>query len=154
WRAVRLARDRNFKEALPLLQKARDDHNNGRRSRLYKAQNPTSDPLESIFLRACDELKAYWELQKKLGDDGYLAANKSPAEALDAVVLELKSTKKSVGELTTERDGLATKFKEAGEKVTMLETNLGKETQAKKEAEAAVKDRNMKLEMAAKELAQ
>src|SRR5262249_60018870 len=87
WRAAGLARDGKFGEAMDAIDEARKVHEENRRSRLYKAQNPTSDPFEDIFLRACDDLKSYWELQKKLG--GYLAKKKNAGEALDAVLTEL-----------------------------------------------------------------
>ncbi|MBI1915030.1 MAG: hypothetical protein HYS12_09885, partial [Planctomycetes bacterium] len=152
WRAARLARDRKYDEALIALAEARKVHDENRRARLYKAQNPTSDPLENIFLRACDELKAYWELQKKFGG-GYLAAGKSPADALDAVLADLQKTKKSTDDLKTERDDLAKKKTEADAKITTLETDLGKEKKAKTDAETMVKDRDKRLIKAAEDLA-
>src|SRR5207244_2393629 len=54
---------------------------------LRKAQNPLSDPTEQIFLRATDEIRAFWEVRQKLEDAGLLAKGKrtSPQQILDAV---------------------------------------------------------------------
>jgi hypothetical protein len=144
WRAARLARDRQYDKALEALAKARKDHDDNRRSRLYRAQNPTSDPLENIFLRACDELKAYWELQKKLSDQRY--------PSLDAVFTDLSGLKEAKRLADKRNTDLEKEKTDAVAKNTTLQTALDKETKAKTDAETAVKDRDKKLERAAKDL--
>jgi hypothetical protein len=86
WDAVKLARAQDYKGALEALDKARELHKQRRLQNLRKAQNPLSDPTEEIFLRTCDEIKTYWNMQAKLKEAGYLEAKKSPAKALDAVI--------------------------------------------------------------------
>jgi hypothetical protein len=89
WNAVALARKQKYAEALKALDKAREVHEKRRFTRLRKAQNPTTDPTEEIFLRTCDELKAFYAMQDKLRNGRYLdlAANKKdPVKALDEVI--------------------------------------------------------------------
>src|SRR5262249_17895488 len=147
-----LARDRKFDKAMIALAEARKVHEENRRSRLYKAQNPTSDPFEDIFLRACDDLKSYWELQKKLDAGGYLADKKNAGEALDAVLTALVNTRKSADELKTQRDDLEKMKKDAETKAATLETDLDKAKKAKSDALKQVKDRDNKLKKAADDL--
>ncbi len=86
WKAAKAARDRKFTEALRLLDRARFVHDQRRILQLRKPQNPLSDPTEEIFLKACDELKASWEVQEKLSKGGYLAEGKLPGKAIDDLV--------------------------------------------------------------------
>jgi hypothetical protein len=74
WRAVLAAKENKFGEAVKLLDKARADHDQRRYLLPRKPQNPTSDPSERIFLRACDLLKEHWLLQSRLSNPNYLAA--------------------------------------------------------------------------------
>src|SRR5262249_54869902 len=55
--ALKAVKDSDYAKALPLLDKARKMHDERRFLLPNKPQNPTSDPNESIFLFACDELK-------------------------------------------------------------------------------------------------
>jgi tetratricopeptide (TPR) repeat protein len=86
WRAARLAREGKLKDAIGALDQARKLHDQRRFTRLRKSQNPLSDPAEDIFLRCCDELKAYWQMQNVLRDGKYLTDKNTPPEALQAVV--------------------------------------------------------------------
>ena len=70
----RPGRKQNFAAALKKLQAARELHDKGRIAPLRKPQNPTSHPNEEIFLRSCDELKVYWQMQERLRSGGYLTA--------------------------------------------------------------------------------
>ena len=80
WSAVKLAKQNKYSDALTALKKARAVHEDRRFERLRKSQNPTTDPTEEIFLRACDELAVYWKLREELFKGGYLAKGK-PADA-------------------------------------------------------------------------
>jgi TolA-binding protein len=92
WQAADLARQHKYAEAVKAIDAAKALHEQRRFARMRKAQNPLSDPTEEIFLRACDELKAYWQLQDKLRAAGYLdvAENSDPARAVDALVARAK----------------------------------------------------------------
>jgi tetratricopeptide (TPR) repeat protein len=84
WDAVKLAQNNKYAQAIQALDKARQVHDQRRFTRLRKSQNPLSDPTEQIFLRACDELKAFWQVRDDLGKAGYLDVNK-PATPNDVV---------------------------------------------------------------------
>ena len=70
WLAVNAMKKANtpaeIKAARDLLQAARALHDKRRFAQLRKSQNPLSDPTEEIFLRACDQLNAYWLVEEKL----------------------------------------------------------------------------------------
>jgi tetratricopeptide (TPR) repeat protein len=99
WRAAKLAKEQNYDQALAELKQARDAHDRRRFERLRKSQNPTSDPNEEIFLRACDELRAYWQIRQSLSKGGYLdlAKQPDPVKAIDKLVADAKAPKSSDG---------------------------------------------------------
>jgi tetratricopeptide (TPR) repeat protein len=74
WRAERLARENKYPAAIDALKQSRNLHDRLRYTRLGRAENPTSDPTEDIFLRACDELEVFWKVREKLAEAGYLDA--------------------------------------------------------------------------------
>ncbi|MHB1426318.1 MAG: hypothetical protein ACYC3I_24400 [Gemmataceae bacterium] len=92
WNATKLARDGKFGDAIRTLDEARKLHDQRRFTRLRKAQNPLSDPAEDIFLRCCDELKAYWRLQNRLRDGGYLTDKNTPVDALQALLQKAEAS--------------------------------------------------------------
>jgi TolA-binding protein len=93
WNAVKQAKKQNYSDAVAALQKARDIHDRRRFERLRKSQNPISDPTEEIFLRACDELKDYWQLRAKLQSAGYadVAKSRDLGKAVAGLLADLKS---------------------------------------------------------------
>ena len=103
WAAVNALKNaktpEEIKAARDLLQAARTLHDKRRFAQLRKSQNPLSDPTEEIFLRACDQLNAYWLLQEKLRGGGYLTA--------DAALMDLDKTKKDLKTLTEDNKKLA-----------------------------------------------
>jgi TolA-binding protein len=172
WEAVKLARQQDYPGALAALKEARSEHDRLRFSRLRKAQNPDSDPTEEIFLRACDELTAYWQVQQRLKSGGYLdaAAKKSPVKAVEELVQKAGSGGTGATELANKLikekiiakpeelnegiDRLVTDRKNATEGMTRLtkEANDAKKeaNDAKKDADAAKKeaaDAKAKLQM-------
>src|SRR5439155_6283825 len=96
-----------YAEALKSLDSARKIHDRRRFSQLSNAQNPLSDPTEEIFLRACDELRAYWTIEDKLRGGNYLSKMQpDPVKALDDVLkvgAEGTMNKKLVATLTEEK---------------------------------------------------
>jgi hypothetical protein len=87
WQAIRGVRQGKYDEAVKALDEARARHDQRRYLFPRKPQNPLSDPREEIFLRTCDELKAYWTLLARLKDPKYLelAANQRIPE-VDALL--------------------------------------------------------------------
>ena len=139
WVAVAKARAGKYDEAVAAIKEASQIHLKRRYSRLGKAQNPYSDPIEEIFLRSCEELKNYWELQKKLSTSGLpLVKGKDPSAAVDVVLAENKQLSEKVAKAATDAMTLQ-KAVEAAEKNT---------EEAKKETEKTKKD----LKAAQKEL--
>jgi tetratricopeptide (TPR) repeat protein len=102
FRALKEARGGKYDDAIKSLQESRKLHNSRRLLRLRKAQNPNSDPTETIFLFACDEIEKRWQLEnayraaKVLRDAGYagladdLAKQPDTGKALDALMTALK----------------------------------------------------------------
>jgi tetratricopeptide (TPR) repeat protein len=84
WRAVRLAKDGKYDQAVDFLRKAKATHEQRRFTRLMKSQNPTSDPMEEIFMRSCDELQTAWQLRGILQNAGYLKSYRQ-ADLVSAV---------------------------------------------------------------------
>ncbi|HZT79502.1 MAG TPA: hypothetical protein VFA26_04755, partial [Gemmataceae bacterium] len=84
WSAVKMAGKGDYANAIKELDKARQLHDKLRFTRLRKAQNPLSDPTEDIFLKSCDELKAYWQIRERLSRGKYLdlAQNRDPVKAI------------------------------------------------------------------------
>jgi hypothetical protein len=91
WKAARLASQQKYADALRMLDKSRTVHDERRLQRLRKSQNPTTDPTEEIFLRACDELKTYWRMQERLQGSGYPELAKAdPLRALDRLLTDAR----------------------------------------------------------------
>ncbi len=64
WQAVNEASAGDYAAAVKTIAAARKLHDEKRLANVGKGVNPTSDPLEQIFLRACDDLSAYWTLKR------------------------------------------------------------------------------------------
>ncbi len=127
WAAVKLARAGKYPEAIKALDEARKVHGERRFARLRKAQNPLSDPTEEIFLRSCDELKAYWQMQASLGGAG-IAKGADVADTLKQLRLEADKAKEARAEVAaarkdaeaarTEAKGVAAKAADADKAAT------------------------------------
>jgi hypothetical protein len=125
WNAVKQAHAGKFTEAVAALDRAKKLHDEMRFSRLRKAQNPLSDPAEDIFLRCCDELKMYWQLEKELRDGGYLTDKTTPSQALQALVKKAQQGGGAGGKDLTEKLTAAQKGqKDAENKVAGLEKQI------------------------------
>ncbi|WP_439626368.1 hypothetical protein [Gemmata sp.] len=145
WKAVRLARNEKYTEAIEVIAKARATHIKQARAAAGRGLNPLSDPLEQIFTRSCDDLKAFWELQAAI------AENATVAEAF-----KKDGALKALGELEKKAAGavkLMTDLKDASEKLTVASKELKdaaekveKLTKDAKEAEEAKVAVEKKLE--------
>ncbi len=147
WKAVKAAQSQNYADAGKALADARKYHEARRLGRIRKAQNPDSDPDEVIFLKVCDELAAYWQLQEKLKSGRYLdlAQRRDPVKALDGVFAELKTTKEAGEKLQKDLDTVKDDKKKVDEKVLTLEGGLDKSKKETVAALAQVKDREEKI---------
>lgn len=151
WKALLLARQQKYAEAEKALAEAKKDHLARRLDRLRKAQNPRSDPREEIFLRTCDQLTAYFQLQDKLRSGGYLNVTdkKDPVKAVGSALADLKTTKEEKDTLKKDYDKLQDDKKVADDKFVALEKDLDKSKKETKAALAEVADRDTKLKTAA-----
>jgi tetratricopeptide (TPR) repeat protein len=91
WNAAKLAKEGKYADAIKALDEARALHDKKRFTRVRKAQNPSSDPDEEIFLKCCAELKSYWHMRELLNDGGYPVGPKQTAVA--ALEAALKAAK-------------------------------------------------------------
>jgi hypothetical protein len=107
WEAMKLSHDKGKTEqAIKSLKEARSVHEKHRLQRLRKAQNPLSDPTEEIFLRCCDELLAYWQLQERFQKAGYssLLAAADAGKEIKALVPDMsKAEKAAVAKLVEQK---------------------------------------------------
>jgi hypothetical protein len=72
WEAAAKAKAGDYTTALDSLRDARQLHEKRRlQSNSFTGINPTSDPLEEIFVRCCEQLEAYWQTQRSLKQYGY-----------------------------------------------------------------------------------
>ncbi len=125
WKAVNLATAGKYGEAVDEIKKAKTVHVKQAKALVGRGLNPLSDPLEQIFPRCCDDLKAYWELRAAI------YANKNIAD-----LIKKEGTEKALNELAAaqkkavEAVKLMADLKEATVTLTKAETAL-KEAQDK-----------------------
>ncbi|MBY0231163.1 MAG: hypothetical protein K2W96_17905, partial [Gemmataceae bacterium] len=92
-RAVKLAGEKKWKEAIDAVKEARKRHEERRDAFPRQPVNPRSDPREKGFLAACDEIVKLYSLVQKLSDPGYLALKDADREPLvDAIVAKAEAT--------------------------------------------------------------
>jgi hypothetical protein len=147
WKAVKLATAGNYAEAIVEIGKAKAAHIKQARKMAGRGINPLSDPLEQIFPRACDDMKAYWELRAAI------YANKTIAEAIKKDGVE-----KVMNDLATAQARAATALKlmteltDANTKLTQAQTELTTATTKLAKAQTELKDANEKLAKATSDL--
>lgn len=130
WKAVNAATAGKYDDAVKLIGDAKAAHEKRAKALAGKGLNPLSDPLEQIFPRSCDDLKAYWELRRTVYNHptaGALAQKEGIAKALDQLTTaEKRATDavKAAAELKSLNDKLAADAKGAGEKVAAAEKEL------------------------------
>ncbi|MBA4063832.1 MAG: hypothetical protein C0501_08995 [Isosphaera sp.] len=158
WKAVNLAAGEKFAEAAAEIVKAKAAHLKQAKANPGRGLNPLSDPLEQIFARSCDDLKAYWELRaaiygskpvadlfKKDGADkavAALAADRAAAAGVPGLKTDLKDASDKLAiatkdlKDTSDKLGVAMKeLKVAGDLATDLKGEVKKEADAKAAAE-------------------
>jgi TolA-binding protein len=159
WEAVKLAQDHNYREALVHLQRARDRHDLRRRELPGRGLNPGSDPREEIFLRCCDELKAYWDLRDKLKEAGEDVPPRGTVAPIVAKLIEERKGGADPKALQAARDEAKRALetaKAAGDKLVKAEADLKAAQDAKKALEeraAGLDQGRIKAEAEAKAMA-
>jgi hypothetical protein len=144
----------DYAAALKALAEARANHDVRRHLFPNRPQNPLSDPEERVFLYACDELKAYWQLKDKLQknkfkslDDVLAAAAKGKTDA-DELVKLLEERKKDADAIKA----LETKVTDKDKEIKKQSDLAANTKTALDKAKEGVKDRDDKLAAADKEI--
>jgi hypothetical protein len=133
WKAVNLAKAEKYGEAVDEIKKAKVAHIKQAKAMAGRGLNPLSDPLEQIFPRCCDDLKAYWELRSAV------YTNKSIAEqikkdGLEKTMSELGAAHKKASEAVK----LMSELKDAVDKLAKADKDL-KNAQDKLVAEQKIR---------------
>ncbi len=116
WKAVNLAAGGKYTEAVDQITKAKAAHAARAKASAGRGLNPLSDPLEQIFTRSCDELKAYWELRGSIYGNPALAATIKKdglAKAIEKLLGAEKDVTAARGMVTTLTAEVAKLDKEA-----------------------------------------
>ncbi|QDU22981.1 hypothetical protein [Urbifossiella limnaea] len=131
WRAVNLAAGGKYADAITAIDAAKKAHAERARALAGRGLNPLTDPLEQIFPRSCDDLKAYWQLRRTIYEHptvGALARAEGAGKALD-----------TFAGYRTERDTAVSDAKLANEKLVAAQKGLLAEQEALKSEKAALK---------------
>jgi chromosome segregation ATPase len=144
WKAVNAAAAGRYAEAIDQIAKAKAAHEKRAKALAGRGLNPLSDPLEQIFPRCCDDLKAYWELRKALYEHpgiGAMVKKDGVNKALDALARAQADAQKRIDAAMAQ----VTAMKTANEKLATAEKDLTKALTAEKTA-AAKLDKELKAE--------
>lgn len=131
WKAVNKAAAGDYADAVKEIEKAKAAHVKQAKALAGRGLNPLSDPLEQIFPRACDDLKAYWELR------GAIYGNKAVAELFKKSGPEQALA--SLAKRAEDAAKLATDLKDATDKLTVATDKLKDATDLVKTLEKDVK---------------
>ena len=145
WKATNAAVAKKYDVATELIAKAKTAHQARARALAGRGLNPESDPLEQIFPRCCDDLKAFWELQKSLYDHPDVGALVKK-EGVSKALATLSAAEKRAADLKKETEILAAEVTKANDKTATVEKELKAmlekvKTEATKQAELADQDR-------------
>lgn len=143
WKAVNAAAAGKYADAVAAIDKAKEAHAKRAAALAGRGLNPTTDPLEQIFPRCCDDLKAYWTLRKTLYESPSLKDVAAKGDLGKAVVDRLAQAEKQATTAVT----LAADLKMATDKLKTAEAEakakadevLKVEKDLKTEKEAVVK---------------
>ena len=158
WKAVNAANAGKYDDAIKLIGDAKAAHEKRAKALAGRGLNPLSDPLEQIFPRSCDDLKAYWELRRTVYNHptaGALAQKEGIAKALDQLTAaEKRATDavKALDELKGVNEKLATAAKTADAKLATAEKELKAAGERVAAAETGAKAAGEKFAAAEKEL--
>jgi hypothetical protein len=128
WKAVNHAAADRFAEAAAAIEKAKAAHLKQAKANPGRGLNPLSDPLEQIFARSCDDLKAYWELRAAIyGGKGPVAdlfKKDGPAKAVAALAKDREAAA-GVPKLTADLKDTSAKLTDATDKLKDATDKLG-----------------------------
>ncbi|HEV3385245.1 MAG TPA: hypothetical protein VG097_10530, partial [Gemmata sp.] len=125
WKAINLAKAEKYGEAVDEIKKAKSAHIKQAKAMAGRGLNPLSDPLEQIFPRCCDDLKAYWDLRSAIYSNKSVA-DQIKKDGLEKTLSELASAHKKANDAVK----LMTELKEATDKIAKAEKE-SKEAQDK-----------------------
>lgn len=143
WKAVKLAQTGHYAEATQQIALARAVHVKQAKLAPGGGLNPLSDPLHEIFPRACDDLKAYWELRAAI------YSNKAVAE-----LMKKDGPDKALTELAKRASAAVTLMSDlnaANEKLTKAEAGYKDASEKLTKAQGDYKDASEKLVRSEKE---
>ena len=127
WKAVNAAAAGKYADAIEHVAKAKAAHEKRAKALAGRGLNPLSDPLEQIFPRTCDDLKAYWDLKRAIYEHpgvGAIARKDGVEKALDQLAGAEKraaDAMKLAADLKTVSEKAVTDLKAANEKVLTAE---------------------------------
>jgi hypothetical protein len=151
WKAVNFAKAQNYHDAVKQIMEAKKLHEKRAKLLAGRGLNPLSDPLEQIFPRCCDDLKAYWELRKTLYEHpgvGAAMQKDGVAKTLDALAGAEKravDSAKLAAELKTGNEALALEVKTEKDKLAKAEKELLTEKDKVVKVEKDLKAGNEKI---------
>ena len=147
WKAMNAAAAGRYADAADAVTKAKAAHQARAKALSGRGLNPLSDPLEQIFPKCCDDLKAYWDLRAAVYGNKALAAAKTPADvtkALDGFATAVKTAEATAtataAELVKAKESLVKvegDLKASMERATTLAEDVKKAEAAQKTTDAA-----------------
>jgi hypothetical protein len=135
WKAVNRATANSFTEAIEEIGKAMAAHVKQAKANAGRGLNPLSDPLEQIFPRCCDDLKAYWELRAAIYSQKPIAELVKKDGAAKAMA-ELAGAQKKAADAVT----LMAEVKDKTDKLKAAGDKLNEVTKTFEAAEKALKE--------------
>jgi hypothetical protein len=143
WKAVKLAKEGKYGDAATEIEKAKEAHIKRAKAMAGRGLNPLTDPLEQIFPRCCDDLKAYWSAL--YGNS--TVADLVKKEGAEKAMKELAGAQKKALEVVK----LMTDLKAAGDKLALADKDLkeAKESFAAKEKEFLANETKAKDDLTA-----
>ncbi len=129
WRAANLAAGGKYADAVVVIDAAKKAHQARARALAGRGLNPLTDPLEQIFPRTCDDLKAYWDLRRTLYEHKGVGVAFQDQKDVGKVLDGFAAFK-------TERDTARAGEKLAGEKLAVTQKGLLAEQEALKAEKA------------------
>ena len=143
WKAVKAGNEGKYADAVQQIAQAKAAHVKQTKTNPGRGVNPLSDPLEQIFPRCCDDLKAYWELR------GAIYSNKAIAD-----LMKKDGPDKALAELAKRADAavkLMTDLKDANAKLTKSQADFTESQTRLTKAEADLKIESDKVLVAEKD---
>lgn len=145
WKAVNAATAGKYADAADAIGKAKAAHKKRATALAGRGLNPLSDPLEQIFPKCCDDLKAYWDLRAAVyghGTVGPLVQKDGVTKAFDQIALDQKAAAAKAADLVKAQEAVVKverDLKLAGEKADQFAVDLKKSEEARKATEEAQK---------------